>query len=88
MEKVICEIYVVMGERTAHIVVLAAAFFHKALEFRYDNIVAAFARIILTEMVVDFSASIQAENDVMHFFIEEIHYFFIEENAVYANIDT
>ena len=82
VEQVVGKVHSVVCERTANVVILAAALFNETLEIGHDGIVAALARVVFAEMVVDFLASVKAEHDVVHFLIQEVDDFIVDQNAV------
>ena len=59
MEQVLRKLNVVMRKRAAHIVALAAARLDELLELGHDAVIAAVAREVDAETVIDLLAAIQ-----------------------------
>ena len=72
MEDIVGEIGVEMGVGAAHVVALVAALLHELLELGHDGIIAAVARVVLAEAVVDFLAAVEAQDDVVALLVAEV----------------
>ena len=82
VEQVLRKINVVMRKRAAHIVALAAARLDELLELRHDAVIAAVAREVDAEAVIDLLAAIQRQNNVVAFFIAPVNDFVGDADAV------
>ena len=82
VEDVVGKIRVKVGVSAAHVVVLIAALLDKLLELGHDGIIAAAARVILAEAVVDFLAAVQAQNDIVTLLVAEVDDIVVDEHAV------
>jgi len=88
VENIVCEIDIIAGVSAADVVFLVAAPFHEFLEFRQDVVVAAFSVNSTAQTVMDFLAPVQAQYDVVHFFIQEFIDFVVQQHAVRCESET
>ena len=82
VEDVVGKVGVEMGVGAAHVVVLIAALLDELLELGHDGIIAAAARVILAEAVVDLLAAVQAQNDIVALLVAEVDDIVVDEHAV------
>ena len=71
-----------MRKGAAHIVALAAACLDQLLELGHDAVIAAVARQVHAETVVDFLAAVQRQNNVVTFFIAPVDDFIGDADTV------
>ena len=82
MEQIVGEVHVVVRERAAHVIILAAALFHQTLEVGHDGVVAALARVVLAEVIVHILAAVKRKHHVAHLFVEPIDQLIVHDHAV------
>ena len=81
-ENVFGEVLVLIGEGTADVVLLIASSGNQLLVLGENNIVAALTVSEDAEVVVDLLATVDGEDDVGHFAVDEIDFFVVQQQAV------
>ena len=82
MEQILGKINIVMRKGAAHIVALAAARRHQLLELGHDAVIAAVARQIHAEAVVDLLAAVERKHNIMTFLVAPVNDLVRDADAV------
>ena len=82
MEEVVRKVGVVVRVGAAHVIALVPALCDEALEVRHDAVIAAVARDVDAEAVVDLLAAVEGEHDVVHLAVAEVRDLVVEQHAV------
>ena len=72
MQNVLGEIQIIVGERTAHIIVHLVSALRYLLELGNNDVIAALPAAERTHLVVDLLTAIDTQHDIAHFLISEL----------------
>ena len=82
VEDVVGEVGVEVGVGAAHVVALVAALPDELLELGHDGVIAAVARVVLAEAVVDLLAAIEAQDDIVALLVAEVDHILVDQHPV------
>ena len=82
MQNILRKVQIVARKRPADIIILIPALCHKLPVFGNDSRIASLTAGIRPHRVIDLRTAIERKHDIVHFRIEKIHDFLVEQNAV------
>ena len=77
-----------MCKSSSYIIFILITRFCKLLEFRNDQIIASGSLAEWSHIIMYFFTSVNAQYNVAHFFVTELHYFIIEKYTVGSQCET
>ena len=82
VENILCKVRVEVSESSAHVIALSFTLFDKLFKIRDYPVITAAAGIVFAKAIIDLPAPIEAEDNVMAFFICPFNHFVCHADTV------